>query len=74
MEEFEIKQKEFQEKVGDIANHLQVYARELQEIAKDNVIDYGDWQATFFMPDTLRHMARELEVFLKENGFDNYPF
>lgn len=74
MEEFEIRQKEFQEKIGNIANLLQAYTRELQEIAKENVLDYGDWQAAFFMPDTLRHVARELDCFLKENKFDNYPF
>lgn len=74
MEEFELRQREFQEKVGDIANILQAYASEPQETAKENVIDYSNWEYIFLMPDTLRHVARKLECFLKENRFDNYPF
>lgn len=74
MEEFELRQREFQEEVKTIANRLQAYALELQETAKENVVDYSNWEYVFLMPDSLRHIAIELEYFLKENKFDNYPF
>ena len=74
MEEFELKQRLFQKEVKVIAERLQAYASELQEIANVNVLDYSDWEATFLMPDSLRYAANDLETFLKVAKFDKYPF